>query len=136
MKLKLNDKVLVIAGKDKGKSGKIIKVDHKHNKIVVEKINLRTKHVKKTDQHAGQTIKFEGSIDASNVMILDPSNNKPTRIGYKALDNGKKERVSKLTGTALDNVVADNETADSEEKKEAKAKKASATKGKKKTIKA
>jgi large subunit ribosomal protein L24 len=102
MKLKLNDKVLVISGKDRGKSGKIIRVDKKHNRIVVEKVNMRTKHIKKTMARAGEKITFEGAINASNVMILDPRENKPTRIGYKVLENGNKERIAKLSGESLD----------------------------------
>lgn len=104
MKLKKNDKVLVISGKDRGKVGRITRIIVKSSRLVVEGVNIRTKHIKKTQQQAGQKITFEAPISISNVMILDPSNNKPTRIGYKMLDNGKKERVSRLTGTSLDNV--------------------------------
>ncbi len=110
MKLKLNDKVLVISGKDKGKTGKIIKVINKHNRIVVEKVNMRTKHIKKTPQRQGEKIRYEAPISACNAMILDPGMNQPTRIGYKRLENGKKERISKLSGVSLDNIVAEAET--------------------------
>lgn len=106
MKLKLEDNVLVISGKDRGKTGKIIKIIKKHNKIVVENINMRVKHIKKAQGRPGEKIKFEAPIDASNVMILDPKENKPTRIGYKVLENGKKERISKLTGVSLDKSVS------------------------------
>lgn len=122
MKLKKNDKVLVISGKDKGKSGKIIRVVTKHNKVVVEKVNIRTKHIKKQQGQAGQKIRFEAPVSASNVMILDPQLNKPTRITYKRLDNGKKERVSKLTGISLDNLQAETETTKDEAKEPAKKK--------------
>lgn len=108
MKLKLNDKVVVIAGKDKGKTGKIIKVDHKHERVTVEKVNIRTKHIKKTQQRAGERIQFEASVHASNVMILDPKENKPTRIGYKISEKGKKERISKLSGASLDVSIKEN----------------------------
>lgn len=104
MKLKVNDKVLIIAGKDKGKVGKITHVIPKHNRIVVESVNIRIKHIKKTQTAAGQKISFEAPFSVSNAMILDPSNNKPTRIGYKKLDNGKKERFSKISNTSLDNL--------------------------------
>jgi large subunit ribosomal protein L24 len=124
MKLKKNDKVLVISGKDKGKAGKIIRVVTKHNKVVVEKVNIRTKHIKKTQGQAGQKIRFEGPISASNVMILDPQLNKPTRIAFKKLENGKKERISKLTGISLDNLQAESETR--EETKEPAKKKTTA----------
>lgn len=102
MKLKLNDKVLVIAGKDKGKTGKIIRIDRKNDRVTVEKINIRTRHIRKTQQRAGERIQYEAPIHASNVMILDPKENKPTRIGYKKLESGKKERISKLSGASLD----------------------------------
>lgn len=129
MKLKLNDKVLVIAGKDKGKTGKIIKIDHKHGRVTIEKVNIRTKHIKKTQQRAGEKIQYEAPVQASNVMILDPKENKPTRIGYKVSENGKKERIAKRSGSSLDNLP-----------KEAPAKAKKATKkessSKKKVIKA
>ncbi|MBU0667582.1 50S ribosomal protein L24 [Patescibacteria group bacterium] len=129
MKLKLNDKVLAIAGKDRGKSGKIIKVDHKHGRVTVEKLNMRTKHIRKTQQRAGEKITYEAPMHASNVMILDPKENKPTRISYKKLANGKKERISKISGISLD--LAPME-APKGEKKETKTPSTS----KKKTIKA
>ncbi len=102
MKIKANDKVLVISGKDKGKISKVIRVIAKHNQIVVEKVNMRTKHIKKTSTRAGEKITFEAPMDASNVMVMDPKENKPTRVGYRILENGKKERISKLSGTSLD----------------------------------
>ncbi len=120
MKLKKDDKVLVITGKDRGKVGKITRVISKDNKIVVEGVNMRTKHVKKTQQRPGEKIRFEAPMSVSNVMILDPTTNKPTRIGYKVLESGKKERISRLTGTSLDNLPL--ETALAPKKKPAKAK--------------
>jgi len=131
MKLKLNDKVLVISGKDKGKTGKITKIINKHDRIVVEKINIRTKHIKKTAQRQGEKIRFEAPISSSNVMILDPSLNKPTRIGYKRLENGKKERISRLSGVSLDNIVVEAETKAVTKKAPAKS-----TKSKKTIVKA
>jgi large subunit ribosomal protein L24 len=106
MKLKVKDIVIIIAGKDKGKTGHIMRTISKHNRIVVEGVAIRTKHIKKTQQKAGEKIKFEAPISASNAMILDPVQNKPSRIGYKMLSNGKKERISKLSGASLDNISA------------------------------
>ena len=128
MKLKLNDKVLVITGKDRGKTGRIIRIISKHNRIVVENVFMRTKHIKKTQAAPGQKITFEAPFSAANVMILDPNTNKPTRIGYKRLDNGKKERVSKLTGASLDNIIVTETAADAPKEK--------VKKSTKKTIKA
>ncbi len=105
MKLKLHDKVIVISGKDRGKSGKIIRVNKKSGRVVVEKVNVRTKHVRKTTARAGEKIHFEAAISASNVMLLDPKENKPTRVGYRLLANGKKERFAKLSGESLDNLI-------------------------------
>ena len=101
MKIKKNDTVIVITGKDKGKTGKVIRTIQKHNKLVVEKVNMVTKHVKKRGTQAGEKIKFEKQIDASNVMILDPKTNKPTRIGYKILKDGTKERYAKASDSPL-----------------------------------
>lgn len=118
MKIKVNDKVLVIAGKDRGKTGKVTKVSVKHNRVVVEKINIRTKHIRKTTTQAGSKIQYEAPINASNVMILDPKENKPTRVGYRKAEGGKgkKERYSKLSGLALDNIATPKETKTKSEK--------------------
>lgn len=105
MKLKLNDQIQVIAGKDKGKKGTIMKVLSKHNKIVVEKINIKTKHIKKTAQKAGEKIQFEAPIDASNVAVLCPSCNKRTRVGYKKLENNKKQRICKKCNESLEKIT-------------------------------
>ena len=95
MKLKTGDKVVVIAGKDKGKEGKIIKTLKNDNKVVVEGINMVTKHVKPSVQNEnGGIIKVEAPIHASNVMILDPKTKKRTRIAHEIDENGKKHRIS------------------------------------------
>ncbi|MDD3861441.1 MAG: 50S ribosomal protein L24 [Candidatus Gracilibacteria bacterium] len=93
MKLKINDTVQVIAGKNKGAKGKITKIYKDKNKVVVEKVNMRTKHIKKTREKKGEKITFEAPIDASNVMILCPHCNKRVRISSQELKNGKRDRV-------------------------------------------
>jgi large subunit ribosomal protein L24 len=105
MKLKLNDTVQVVAGKDRSKKGKIIKIDRKKNRVVVEKTNMRTKHVKKTNEKAGSKITYEASMDASNVMIVCQHCNKRVRIAYKKLKNGKKERICRKCKETLDKEV-------------------------------
>lgn len=108
MKIKKGDKVQVIAGKDNGKEGKVIVVDKKNNKVIVEGVNMVKKHVKANAQKAqGGIISKEAAIDASNVMYLYKG--KPTRIGYKVETvekNGKtktvKQRVAKSTGEMID----------------------------------
>jgi len=117
MKFKVNDKVIVITGKDKNKTGKITKVISKTGKVVISGINIRTKHIKKTQSGPGTIIKFEAPINASNIMILDPKENKPSRVGYRIKD-GKKERYSKLSDTILSNVEHEEPTI--KEKKEGK----------------
>lgn len=96
---------MVTAGKDKGKSGRITKVDRKSNQVTVEKVNMRVKHVKKTHNKAGEKITYEAPLSASNVMVLDPKSGKPTRINYKKLANGKKERIATKSGNSLDNIA-------------------------------
>lgn len=93
MKIKAKDKVLVTRGKYKGKVGTVMKVMKKTNRITVEKINMRTKHVKKTASQAGQRIKYEAPFDASKVMVICPSCNKAARVGYSIPKTGKKFRV-------------------------------------------
>ena len=95
MNFKVGDKVVVIAGKDKGKEGKIIKTLKNDNKVVVEGINMVTKHVKPSAQNEnGGIIKVEAPNHVSNVMILDPKTKKRTRIAHEIDENGKKHRIS------------------------------------------
>ncbi|MBE6142141.1 MAG: 50S ribosomal protein L24 [Erysipelotrichaceae bacterium] len=95
------DKVIVISGKDKGKTGTIQKVDPRSNHVVVENVNVRKKHKKPTQQNPeGSILEIYAPIDASNVMLVDPKTKKPTRIGH-AVVKGKKVRVAKASGTNL-----------------------------------
>ena len=100
MKIKKGDMVKVIAGKDKDKEGKVLAVNHKDNTLLVEGVNMITKHTKPcaANQNGG-IIKQEGPIDASNVMYLHKG--QATRIGFK-LDGDKKVRVAKSTGEVID----------------------------------
>ena len=102
MNFKTGDKVVVIAGKDKGKEGKIIKVLKKEGKVVVEGVNMVKKHIKGNGQQAGSISEVEAALNASNVMIIDPKTKKPTRIGHRFDKNGKKIRVSKKSNSDLD----------------------------------
>ncbi len=104
MKIKIEDNVLVITGKNKGKIGKVAKTFKKTNKIIVEGVNIRTKHVKKTNNKPGQKIQFEAPIDASNVKVLCPVTKKATRIGYLH-QGGKKIRIAKKSSEALDKKI-------------------------------
>ena len=100
MKIKKGDTVKVIAGKDKDKEGKVIAVNKKDNKVLVEGVNMLTKHTKPSAANQnGGIIHQEGPIDASNVMYLHKG--KATRVGFK-MDGDKKVRVAKATGKVID----------------------------------
>ncbi len=100
MKIKKDDMVKVIAGKDKGKEGKVIAVDHKKNTVIVEGVNMITKHTKPSAQNQnGGIVNQEGPIHASNVMYVHKG--KATRVGFDFKD-GKKVRVAKSTGDVID----------------------------------
>ena len=101
MKIKKGDNVQVISGNDRGKVGRVIKVYPSRNRLIVEGINIVKKHMRPSqDTPQGGIIEKESTIHVSNVMIM--SNDKPTRVGYKFLDNGKKVRIAKSTGEIID----------------------------------
>lgn len=102
MKLKTGDKVVVIAGKDKGKEGKIIKTLRDDNKVVVEGVNVVKKHMKPNGQTAGSIVEVESAIHASNVMLVDPKTGKRTRIGHTTDKKGNKIRVAKKSNSNID----------------------------------
>lgn len=107
MKIRKNDTVMVISGNDKGKTGKVLKVFPKDSKVIVEGINIRKRHTKPTQRSPqGGILEKEAPINASNVMILDPKSNEPTRIGAKIIlddKTGKKKiaRVSRVSGEMI-----------------------------------
>lgn len=101
MHIKKDDTVMVITGKDKGKKGKVLKALPKENKVIVEGVNIQTKHQKQTRTLRSEINHQEGPIDVSNVLFYDNKVKAPTRIGYK-IEGGKKMRVSKKTGQILD----------------------------------
>lgn len=101
MNLIKGDKVIVIAGRDKGKSGTIQKVLPRTNRVVVDGVNVRKKHQKPTQQNPeGTIVEVYAPIDASNVMLVDPKTKKPTRVGHKIV-KGKKVRFAKKSGQVL-----------------------------------
>ena len=131
MKIHQGDLVLIISGKDKGKQGTVVRVLASKNHVVVEGVNMRTRHIKKTVQSAGQRIQYEASLDASKVMIVDPKTKKPTRVGYTFDEKtGSKKRVAKASGeviakaakTAAKKTAAKSEGAAKPEKKKEAAK--------------
>jgi large subunit ribosomal protein L24 len=104
MKISQGDTVIVIAGKDKGKKGTVMRTLHAENRVIVAGINMVTKHIKKTTQSEGKKVRFEHSLHASNVMIVDPKTGKPSRIGYKKDAKGRKVRFAKKSGSPLERV--------------------------------
>lgn len=101
MKIKTGDMVVVIAGKERNKTGKVMRVLKKTDRVVVEGLNKVVRHMRKTKSQAGQKVAFEAPLHASNVMVLDPKTKKATRIGYKVNKDGKKERIAKKSNTVL-----------------------------------
>jgi len=103
MHVKKGDTVIVIAGKDKGKKGRVLAAYPKKDRVLVEGINLVKKHTRPSQANPqGGIITQEAPIHVSNVSLIDPKSGKPTRIGYKVLDNGKKVRVAKKSGEVID----------------------------------
>ncbi|MDI3516805.1 MAG: large subunit ribosomal protein [Thermotogota bacterium] len=104
MKVKKGDLVKVIAGKDKGKEGKVLRVIPKENKVIVENVRIVKRHQRPTQRlREGGIIEREAPIHASNVMVICPSCNKPTRIGYRFMEE-KKVRFCKKCGEIVDKV--------------------------------
>ncbi len=103
MHVKKGDTVIVITGKDKGKKGRVLAAYPKKDRVLVEGINLVKKHSRPSQANPqGGIITQEAPIHVSNVSLIDPKSGKPTRIGYKVLDNGKKVRVAKKSGEVID----------------------------------
>jgi large subunit ribosomal protein L24 len=104
-RIKADDQVVVISGKDRGKRGKVLRVDPKKEKVYVEGLNIVKRHQRPQQTAGGQTaggvIEREGPIHVSNVMLIDPKDDKPTRVGIEIVD-GKRLRVSKRSGARLD----------------------------------
>jgi large subunit ribosomal protein L24 len=102
MHVKKGDKVIVISGKDRGKTGTILEAYPKKDRVLVEGVNMIKKHAKPSQENPqGGILNLEAPIHVSNVMPVDPKTGKPTRIGYE-VRNGKKVRIAKSSGEALD----------------------------------
>ncbi|RXZ82759.1 50S ribosomal protein L24 [Paenibacillaceae bacterium] len=100
--VKKDDNIIVITGKDKGKKGRVIAAYPRENRVLVEGVNMVKKHTRPSQQNQqGGIVEQEAPIHVSNVMLIDPKTNKPTRVGYKVQDNGKKVRVAK-SGAVID----------------------------------
>jgi large subunit ribosomal protein L24 len=104
MKIKKGDNVEVISGKDAGKRGRVLRVDRDRDRVVVEGVAMIKRHTRPNPQKKiqGGIVERESAIHVSNVMVVSPDSGRPTRVGYKVLDDGRKVRVSKVDGAILD----------------------------------
>ena len=101
-KIKKGDKVVVITGRDAGKAGEVLKVMPKESRAVVRGVNKVKKHQKQTQSQEGGIISKEATIHLSNLAVADPKDGKPTRVGFKVLDDGRKVRFAKRSGDLID----------------------------------
>lgn len=102
MNIKVDDMVQVIAGDDRDTRGKVLVVDYAANKVIVEGVNRVYKHVRRSQRNPqGGRLSKEMPISASNVMVICPQTGKPTRVGYRYLEDGSKERYAKASGVSL-----------------------------------
>jgi large subunit ribosomal protein L24 len=102
LKIKKGDKVVVLAGKDKGKTGEVIKVMPTEMRALVSGINMMKRHTKPAMGNAGGIVEKEAGIHVSNLAHIDPKDQKPTRVGYRTLDDGRKVRVARRSGEVID----------------------------------
>jgi len=131
MKLRRDDKVVVITGRDKGKTGTILAILPQENKVVVENVNVIKRHTKPSQkQPRGGILEITKPIDASKVMVLDPHSGKPARIGYEIKPDGSKERTFKVSANH-DKATGKSEKAPKAEKADKEAKKPAAKANKK-----
>jgi len=108
MRIRTDDQVVLISGKDAGKTGRVIRTDPQRRRVYVEGLNLIKRHERPRSTgdmksaQAGGIVEKEGPVHVSNVMLLDPKDNKPTRVGVRRDDGGKRVRFAKSSGTAID----------------------------------
>jgi large subunit ribosomal protein L24 len=108
MHIRKDDQVMLIAGKDKGKTGRVLRTEPARRRVWVEGLNINKKATRPTSvkdtqkAQASGIIDQEGPINVSNVMLLDPTDNKPTRVGVKVGDNGRRQRYAKRTGKVIE----------------------------------
>ena len=107
MRIRTDDQVLIIGGKDAGKKGRVTRTDPKKRRVYVENLNIIKRHERPRSQgdlknaQAGGIVEKEGPIDVSNVMLLDPKDNKPTRLGVRIDKGGKRVRYAKRSGKEI-----------------------------------
>ncbi len=104
-KIRIGDQVIINAGKDRGNTGTVLKLDLKRNRVQVEGINMKTRHIKGREGQPGDKIEFASMLHLSNVSLIDPKSGKATRVGYETKD-GVKTRVARKSGQAIVKSVA------------------------------
>lgn len=101
LKIKKGDRVVVLAGRDKGKQGEVVEVRPKENRAVVRGVNVVRRHQRQTAKDEGGIVSKEAAIQISNLALEDPKDGKPTRVGFKFLEDGKKVRYAKRSGEVI-----------------------------------
>ena len=101
-RIKKDDEVVVLSGKDKGKRGKVLRVLRKEDRVLVQGVRMIKRHTRPSQVSPGGILEKEAPLHISKVALVDPKLGKPTRVGYKILDNGRKVRVAKLSGEVID----------------------------------
>jgi large subunit ribosomal protein L24 len=101
-KVRKGDKVVIISGKDKGKRGEVLRVIPDESRAVVQGLNTVTRHTRPSMQTQGGLVKKEAPIHLSNLALIDPSTDKPTRVGFKTLEDGTKVRIARRSGEQID----------------------------------
>ncbi|MGE5047678.1 MAG: 50S ribosomal protein L24 [Deltaproteobacteria bacterium] len=105
IRIRKGDNVYVLSGKEKGKTGKVLEIDHQKQRAIVEKLMVFKRHYKRGRNPSapeGGIVEKNGSIHVSNLALLDPESKKPTRIGTKLLENGKRVRIARRSGAQID----------------------------------
>ena len=102
MKIKKGDTVVVISGRDKGRRGEVLRVLPTENRVIVQGVHVARRHTRPAMGNPGGIVEKELTIHASNVAHIDPKSDKPTRIGYRTLDNGRKVRFARGSGEVID----------------------------------
>jgi large subunit ribosomal protein L24 len=100
-KIRKGDKVVILSGRDKGRSGEVIKVMPKESRALVRGVNIVVRHQRQSASQEGGLVRKEAPIHLSNIAIADPQSGKPTRVGFKTLADGRKVRVAKRSGETL-----------------------------------
>jgi large subunit ribosomal protein L24 len=102
LKIKKGDNVVVISGRDRGKQGEVLRVFPAESRLIVQGVHVARRHTRQSMQSQGGIVEKELTIHVSNVAHIDPVSQKPTRVGYKTLDDGRKVRIARRSGEVLD----------------------------------